>query len=294
MARKMTRAEAQAMGMLIDEFGADFAISMSNPVKRSKAGTIRERLLVEDVLYDCKACDLCSDESRPLFPYWSSAKQAKYDVAVVTPSPFKIEHEKGEMGYGPWHNDIRQQLAHEGVHNDDITWVGAVAGYPGVHTKPDAKQIATCKGHLINTLDAANAEYALLVGPPAAYSFRPDLRYVNLIGHWFIWQNRYMVFVVPPPPSKGPRGKMSQKARVEREEWDHWITLFARGVQSSEKTTLLSSGCIHTDCNEPMFAWDDDGVPWCDKHMQPTRVTRDKRKPRGKKKPPDVAQERML
>jgi hypothetical protein len=46
------------------------------------------------------------------------------------------------------------------------------------------------------------------------------------------------------------------------------------------------------DCGQKFYAWDDDGVGWCQEHFKPNRVSREDRT--GTRKPKDTAQGMIL
>jgi hypothetical protein len=106
-------------------------------------------------------------------------------------------------------------------------------------------------------LYAAGAPCVLLVGGTALAKWRKDLLFAqarNVVG---VWRNTYMVTAVPMPPS----------GRVERRDWE-------RDTEDAVRLLLSEmvggvEGCLERGCEGGLFAFDQDGLPWCQQHLNP-------------------------
>lgn len=292
----MSKETRRAVGRLIDTFGADILVERNSPPPRSKRERFTLQLAAEERVQGCVACPLHAskggDTEVPLTPDWSPWEMERTGrVAVLVDAPTMQEHVAEGLGYGPLYGTIKAELRKNGIDPAEIAYLTVVACTPLAHSErrgtrrvpPDPKMAQVCRPNLMQSLDAADVDYVLLLGGHAVRAWRPKLRLDDVAGKWFLWNSRWMVFAAEHPSVMltGNRGGITQ-------DWRDQIARFCHGVRDQVDTEVLSGGCIK--CEESMYTWDDDGVPWCEKHFKAGQATADARKVKEK----DTAQGEMF
>jgi hypothetical protein len=114
-----------------------------------------------------------------------------------------------------------------------------------------------CEYHTDQCLQAAAAPSVLLVGAAALGMWRKDIVFAQIRNVVGAWRNTYMVSAVPIPP----------KGRSERRDWE---------LDCADAVRLLLSEmvgnvdqCLARGCEDSLFAFDQDGLPWCNVHLNP-------------------------
>jgi uracil-DNA glycosylase family 4 len=293
----MKKAERQAVTRLIDTFGADIAISLRNKEDINSGERLKRRLACEGIIENCHACSLRAEQGTPLTPFWSPPKLRRPGrIAVLGDAPTIEEHRAGELGRGPLYRTIHSTLRDSGIIPERITYLTTVFCTPMVQNKnkrgatrvpPARENVQACESNVTRALHAADVAYVLLLGGHATRAWRPDMHLANVAGKWFTWRNKWMVFPVEHPSVVLTRTKSGKDIG----NWYEQIRRFAMGVGGDIGLEGLSTACI-MDCGQKFYAWDDDGVGWCQEHFKPNRVSREDRT--GTRKPKDTAQGMIL
>lgn len=288
-----------AIARLITHFGADILVDRREPAELTRDERDALRVYADLRVEGCTSCELHVNPSSPISPWWGNIEGPRSrSVAVVNDAPALEEWYTHELGHGWPAQTARTALTRAGLDPERITWLTAAACTPLIlpksprgrpkRTVPGREHVATCRPNLLASLAAAETSYVLLLGGLSVAAWRPDLKLADVIGRWFLWNNRWMVFCADHPAVTRVGGDVK-----EADRWRAHLNAFSTGVDNGVGIEVLGNAkCIVTGCDEGMHAMDDDGVPWCAKHEKVGKMTAQGRK--SAKKMPDTAQGKML
>jgi hypothetical protein len=240
------RRELAALIRVIDTFGADIAVSTQPPLPRTTKERVQMRLAVEEE---------ASMFGGELLPLWSPPRLDRPGrVAVVTSG------RDGEPGFSKPDRMVQHTLRHAGIPVDRVAWVPAVWRWDNPTAPPSPEMVDLWQPFVLRALDAADVDFILLHGSVALQAFRFDIKISQAVGRQFIWQRRW--FVTPVASANSVLRKDGQPEA----EWRRAIVAFADRVNDNHGLNGLSDTCLL--CGNFMYAWDDDGVPYCRDHFE--------------------------
>ncbi len=264
----MNKTERAAMVRLIDTFGADVLVNLTPPPEMSRAQRAKARAQATDLAHQCQACGLC-DHRRPkddIGPrYAESSLTAQTSLIVVTEFPCDAHHRKL----------IRSALSmSEFVDVDRLAWVPVVACRPrdeaGTLRRPSTGERKACEANFYTGLTAANCPLVLLVGAGAVSAWRSDVKIEHMRGLMGVWRDMWTVAAVETPDV------VNRREGATLREWMQTVAA-AIDVLHGDMLAGMGTRCINPKCTEPVFGWDKDAMPWCQRHLEvkPTKRPRE-------------------
>lgn len=233
--------ETAAVKRLVVEMGAEVVFSMRPHEELSKL----ERVKLRGV-----------DVDGALQAEWPERLTAASQVAVVWDTP-----EHAATGSASWRM-MCFALKHAGLANVSHTWlVPQMLRDDGVPRAPKADELAEWRDHWLASMAAADTRYALLVGGVVGNVWRADVPYADLLGRWGALADRWWCQMIPHPG-------MVARGLVTMKDFRSEVAGFADRVLAGDEraSSWLRTGCTEGGCGEKWFAWDRDGLPWCEEH----------------------------
>lgn len=224
----------------------------------------------------------------PLMPQWSNIRLPRESrVAVIGPAPTFEDAEKGEVGWSRADRLLGQTLRKAGLEDGQITWIhcvwcwpdGGIADAPSsrgrsrgrqirIPRPPTTRELNDWHPMMMAALDAADVDYVLLHGHQAVHAWRPDMSVEKALGAQFIWANRWMVSAV----HHASYLSRERDAQVER-EWREGVAQFVYRAVNGITWDAFARRCVLCKSGSgggtgTFYAWDEDGVAVCEKHMK--------------------------
>lgn len=257
----MNKVERQGIARLIEVFGADILVSLPEHVPLSRIARATLRFAVTEQVTECTLCPLHMGCHGPIPPHWpADSLLTRAQVTVVVESPTEDDDNKRVVLQGRVGKTIRGGLAQAGLNTDDyaFTFVTACRSHTEqVQRPPSAREAAFCRANLLAAIDAADARYVLLFGASAVRAWRDDLKVSQVAGKLFLWGNRFV----------WPMWSVQAVLRdaYPGELWRNQLAQFAQIVADDAGLDALHMRCV--ECNETVYGYDANGVPWCRKHL---------------------------
>ena len=229
---------AESVRRLIREFGADINVRIQ-PIPSDKS-SIHDRRKINASL-------ISKFKDRDVTPYeWATDKPMltvvwDYAQPETNPSRIRLSRLLAECRLPTSH------VAH-------LWCVPEALGKP-----PLAQELAMYREWLIKGLYASGSKYVLLVGTRPMWVWRPELRMKEVQGRFYIWKQAFVIM-----PVSNPLSVLASKH--EYTEWVESIRRFCGAVLTDTDTEHLSSTCIK--CENSVYWYDSDGVPWCREHFE--------------------------
>ncbi len=152
-------------------------------------------------------------------------------------------------------------LSSAGLSHYDGAYLSVVGCHPNDEGTPRPAaptEVAACRSNLLDALDAANVRYVMLSGVAATRSWRADLPLADVAGRLFVWRDRWLVM-----PTFSLQGVMT--GAQDGVQWRDHVRQFSYIVNEDVGLDALSRACI--ECGDGLYAYDDDGVPYCRAHF---------------------------
>lgn len=150
---------------------------------------------------------------------------------------------------------LRRLVAACGIWENDTNHLWLV---PHEMTKtPTPDEVARYLPWTMKALEATGARTTILLGSRSVWLWRPDMKPVNVNGKLFVWRDRWMVYPLLHPQNVDKRAA---------NEWDRQLSRLGQIVRDDNILWWLESGCMK--CNQPLYMYDPDGVPWCQEHIK--------------------------
>lgn len=259
------KSERAAMVRLIDTFGADVLVNLVPPPTMSRGDRVRARAAATNAALNCDSCGLC-DHRRPkdeIGPRYAEASlTATTSLIVVTEFPSDAHHRKL----------IRGALAmSEMVDVDRLAHVSIVGCRPrtadGTLRRPSKIERHACEANFRRAMHAAECPIVLLIGAGAVSAWNPKVTIEQMRGIVGLWDSRWMVAAVESPDVVNRREGATVK---------EWMQSVGAAVHLLHADTVAGIGatCIDKKCTEPIYAWDNQALPWCAKHIEVKAIAR--------------------
>lgn len=256
------KQERAAITRLIDAFGADVLVNIAPPRAQSRGTRYRVRINAELDATACTACSLCDndidgDHRGPFFPSYTTTNNLIVVTAHPTPAKDKYTRLLKSMLSGCDHVDIS--------HIAMVPVVSCVPRAGSVLRHATKAEVTACQANLHRSLDAAEAPNVLFVGKQAMSAWRDDVTLEQMAGITGVWRDTWVVAAIEHPSVARRPGEVKE-----------WMVRSRATVEMLMEGVIAGIGarCLNTKCTEPVFGWDGDGLPWCDKHMNVTKHTR--------------------
>lgn len=230
---------------LIDKFGAEFMINMhehqERPIGRVRLDCLKanQRLEVHDHQ------DTIHSYEFPTYP-----KRTR--VVAVWDRYYPATHQARGI--------LTRALAGGGVLRDEVAHIWAVP-HPLSHP-PLAEVIAAFRMDTEFAIDAANCQHVLLLGSGAIKMWRSDLKVTELLGHTYVWKNRWYIY-----PSLNPMAIVADAARSG--DWRKSMQAISQSIHDGHVDLVY--WCY--DCGKQAQVWDESAVGWCKEHFKFNNVT---------------------
>lgn len=254
--------ERAAIRRLIDTFGADVLVNVTPPPVRKRRERTGLRSMAEQGAANCTACGLCErgvegDQRGPFFPSYTASNHLIVVTAHPTPAKDSYTRLLKSMLSGCDHIDIS--------HIAFVPVVSCVPRADGVLRHATQAEVTACQANLGWALDAAEAPNVLFVGKQAMSAWRDDVTLEQMAGVCGVWRDTWVVAAIEHPSVA--------RRPVEIREWidrsQATVAMLMEGVVAG-----IGDRCLVKKCTEPVFAWDNDALPWCSRHMQVTKHKR--------------------
>lgn len=210
-------------------------------------------------------CRKIQPEGQAPVPYYSETRSPRFVVLGEAPGP--EESRRGKPFIGPSGKLLRALMRDAGIDHNEAQWMNTVSCFPNVEGKiraPSDEETLACHQNMSMQIEAADVPLVLLVGAKAMRAFRSDLQITNHHGRMFIWNELYAVMGIIHPAAALRGNKHFQKLILE--DLKVWRDLVEEWHQGGDVLAYLSQMCIK--CNQHVFRYDRDGVPWCREHFE--------------------------
>lgn len=218
------------------------------------------RLAVREHLLDCTRCELHTMGTGPV-PF---SGPTPAHIAMVGEAPGAQEDKAGKPFIGPAGELIRRHLVEVGIDPETVFIANTASCWPGTDVKtPQTAHVAACRVNKLAQLDLADPAWVLVLGAVALSGFRPDLKISKARGRPFKpAATDYVCFSTYHPAA-------ALRQRIYEAQIHADLVVFKsmvdEGVAGWE--THIGDVCIEAGCSEWFYWIDDDGIPWCVKHM---------------------------
>lgn len=238
----------------------------------------KERIRVKG----CTACGLAEKCAGPV-PFSYPPDPAQF--AVIGEGPGPDEDRLGAPFVGKSGKLLRAMMDEAGL--PEPAFINVVSCFPnnrGRVIEPTAAEIEACRHNLMGQIEVVDAPFLLLVGAKAVHSWRADLTVTETRGQVFVWMRRWVVMPVTHPASL-----LRQPSAARRDEMKADLARFAAVVADQDGDGALwrlGDQCIK--CGGWVTHYDEEGVPWCQKHWDQFKVhvKKAQQRLRGKKDVP--------
>lgn len=257
---KVNAQERAAIVRMVDTFDAEVMLNITPPPTIERKTLAKLRYRAEELTGDCQACGLCEhtikgDVRGPVFPQQSMTRS---DLIVLTPHP--------EPANGKYTRIIRHALSMvDTVTVERVSFVPVTGCVPRVDNgslrASTRAEVKTCEANMYRAMDAANSPSVLMLGKGAMQAWRPNLTVEAVDGMVCVWRDQWEVAVVEHPAAAVHEGKAAIL------EWQRKIARAVRMLHAGDVLDGMGGRCVMKKCNEPVFAWDQDAVPWCRDHV---------------------------
>lgn len=258
--------EGKRIGQIVD--GALVQVELIPPEKRAPTlaavGRAKEWIRVKG----CRACGLADGCGGPVpFSYPEFATGSSAPFAVIGEGPGPDEDRLGRPFVGRSGRLLRAMMAEAGL--PEPAFVNVVSCFPNNHGRvqePTKAEIEACRGNLLSQIEAVGAPLLLLVGAKAVHSWRPDLSVTETRGQMYVWMRRWAVM-----PVMHPAALLRHPSDARKREMADDLAKF-REVVSGEVDALWRLGDQCIKCGGWVTHYDEEGVPWCQKHWDQFKV----------------------
>lgn len=231
---------ARRIELLMDELGADIAVSIREHVPYTPKQLMMKRTTVE-LVYD----DLGSEAIE-----WADGA-SKATVVWDRHTRWSAHHRQF----------LRRCLLGAGVDDADVTHIWAWPYDQG--SPPLENHVALMRPLTLQAIDAANSRYVLLVGLTSLKMWRRELVMHQVEGHSGVWNRQWIVFPVANPISV-------MRDPYLQGQWRQQIYTFGQMVNEGQEFEQLNRRCaagtVKKRCDQGVMMYDVDGVGWCTKH----------------------------
>jgi len=236
--------EQDPLELLVDKLGADMQIKV-RPLP-TYSPTDLKRLRKVNTLAHMK---LVHDGYEGAPPEW-----AKNNL----PSRVVVVWDRPTRWGAPHRAFLRRLLLGAGLYDDYVTHLWA---WPyDQRDQPLESQVLSNRQLIMDTLEAANGRYVLLLGGAVMRLWRRDLTIKQVAGSSGVWDNRWIVF-----PMVNPYQVMREP--MLQGEWRMMMYEFIDLVLNNDDGRLMRQ-CVTPECSDGVFVYDPDGIGWCKRHSE--------------------------
>lgn len=240
---------AEYIDRLRRDFSAELAIRLSHPATPDLSRLKSKRLKVSAKLYN-----QFRDEPWDVEFYEWSAKSPRLTVVWERPTtsdtPARALVRRLLIGLGIWDTEVNH------------LWATSRIGTRGAIPIPE---LATFRPWLMEGLEAGGCQPVLLVGARPLWLWRPDLRLSKTHGRIGVMRSRWAVLPMESP---------ERLSKGELTEWSRELRRFTDAINDNRYLEYLPTTC--TRCDERVYWYDSDAVPWCREHAEEGTKAQDK------------------
>jgi uracil-DNA glycosylase family 4 len=260
--RGLKQAEFNFARELQDRLGSEEVVTIGNKTYYRQPELIRNRIVVSDRVEQCRNCKLSGTNCSAGYKDYSKAVR----FAVIGDAP-TIEESKKDGPFSGFQNRGLINQFRELRVLDQAVFINAISCVPqdgSVKRPPLPMELKACRKNLMDQLEAANVEYALICGAQALKVWRNDVRLEDVIGRWGVWKNQWMV--LPIWSSSHVLHNRTDATIVGT--WKDDIRKFVSGVEEGRKLDALEISCTRFKCRSGIKYYDLDGLGWCENHFE--------------------------
>lgn len=237
----------QGIDRLVKEFGAEIAVTINPHVFWTAEQLARPRRRINANMLNVHR----GVEIQP------------YEFSELSPS-FTVVWERPIGNSHPARVMVRKTLAEGGVWDTHVSHLWCVPDIDKTARQITNDDTALYRPWLLEGLQAAGARHVLLVGSRALWQWRSELRLSMTQGRVFVWQSRHCIMPVEVPD------------KVDRGEYPEWRRMVLRfcNVPVDNISHHLGTTCLK--CDQGVYWYDTDGVPWCRDHAEEGVVGQEK------------------
>lgn len=254
----MRKQTTQALKRLVNQFDAQVLLHMRERPELPQKERTRARLKLNADLFDWWD-RMGKNTDEIMFPNWADRESV---LTVVSPYPDAHES-RHRMGPGQdGARSLYERVRWCGLSEQQVTWTYMVGTMHDAREglPPMPADYALWSVWLPRILEAADTRHVILHGSPAIHAWRVDLKPGEFAGHTGIMGHRWYVTPVPHGDAALRRGG------VNRKDWDRWVGGAVGRAIEGVGLQALDGHCIR--CGEGLFAYDQDGIAWCEKHFE--------------------------
>lgn len=232
---------------LIEEFGGELLATLQQvmPTGDSEREQHRARVEAKMMIWHTRVArgEHCKPDHNTLPVHWADGPS---ECVVVNPSATPEQLKAGNTRDAHMHNILKQH----GIW--DVTFVNVI----GCATRITGKAPYRMWDYWVNQLiEAADTQYVLLHGLQPQKFWNPKHRPEQVAGRIGLLNNKHIV--MPIGVATTPK---------ERDTQQEHIKAFTSAIKENATLEALGLDCLK--CNQPLWAYDQQGMPWCETHFQ--------------------------